>query len=198
MDVPVFFIEPAGKQRVYLRRYVTGNCKHSYHNAMVFICEETGDDGASTRSHDRADPRWPTKCEHCDYEFQPTDEWQRFYRSVYRRADNGVEMTLDEAPTGACWNASWMAGDREEGFFIGADGRCLTVRTPRGDWTIDARASNCTMPDDNKHKCWVRHGKPEDGTLHVDKNGLTCAAGAGSIVIKDYHGFLHNGKLTAC
>lgn len=59
-------------------------------------------------------------------------------------------------------------------------------------------ASNCTMPDDKNHKCWVRHGRPEDGTLHVDKNGHTCAAGAGSIVAGNYHGFLHNGHLTPC
>lgn len=63
---------------------------------------------------------------------------------------------------------------------------------------IDGRASNCTMPDDNVHKCWVRHGRPEDGTLHVDKNGNTCAAGAGSIATPNFHGFLHNGDLSAC
>ena len=34
-----------------------------------------------------------------------------------------------------------------------------------------------------------------DGTLHVDKNGVTCAAGAGSIALPNLHGFLHNGHL---
>jgi len=63
---------------------------------------------------------------------------------------------------------------------------------------IDSRASNCTMPDDNAHRCWVRHGRPEDGTLHVDKNGLTCAAGGGSILAGNYHGFLHHGHLVEC
>lgn len=48
-------------------------------------------------------------------------------------------------------------------------------------WYIDNRASNCTKKDDDVHRCWVRHGRPEDGTLHVDKSGNTCAAGAGSI-----------------
>jgi len=48
------------------------------------------------------------------------------------------------------------------------------------------------------HRCWVRHGRPEDGTLHVDKNGVTCAAGAGSIVAGNFHGFLHGGFLTSC
>jgi hypothetical protein len=79
---------------------------------------------------------------------------------------------------------------------VGPDGRSLIVRCPGGqDWMIDSRASNCTRKDDNKHFCWVRRGKPEDGTLHVDKNGDTCSAGAGSIQTANWHGFLHNGLL---
>lgn len=131
--------------------------------------------------------------------FSEKDEWQRFRRAIYRRADTGDEMVLADAPVGAVWNASWFAEKRTPPCFnVGQDGRCLVVRTPGGDWTIDSRASNCTMPEDNEHKCWVRHGKPEDGTLHVDKNGHTCAAGAGSILCGSYHGFLHNGELTSC
>jgi len=56
---------------------------------------------------------------------------------------------------------------------------------------IDSRASNCTLPDDNVHKCWVRHGEAPNFT--VDKNGATCAAGAGSIQTSNWHGFLRNG-----
>ena len=37
---------------------------------------------------------------------------------------------------------------------------------------------------------------PRTGNVHVDKSGDTCAAGAGSILIGGYHGFLHNGYLT--
>lgn len=80
---------------------------------------------------------------------------------------------------------------------VGDDGRSLVVRCPDGhDWMIDSRASNCTLPKNDTHHCWVRHGKPEDGTLHVDKNGATCAAGAGSI--GKWHGFLHGGRFTGC
>jgi hypothetical protein len=50
--------------------------------------------------------------------------------------------------------------------------------------------------DSRPHKCWVRHGDPKTGTVHVDKNGVTCGAGAGSIASGSYHGFLHNGFLT--
>ena len=71
----------------------------------------------------------------------------------------------------------------------------LLVVCPSGQsWDIDSRASNCTMPDDRTHRCWVRHGEPPN--LTVDKAGKTCAAGAGSIIAGSYHGFLRNGELT--
>lgn len=81
------------------------------------------------------------------------------------------------------------------------------------------KTPNCSNPGDGRewtrgqyqdsvpeHRCWVRHGDPRTGVVHVDKNGLTCRAGAGSILFKgnpargvpDYHGFLHHGKLTNC
>lgn len=72
-------------------------------------------------------------------------------------------------------------------------------------WNIDSQASNCTRPGDRAHKCWIRHGDPEDPQgertgrkFHVDKQGETCAAGAGSIVCGGghYHGFLHGGVFT--
>lgn len=70
----------------------------------------------------------------------------------------------------------------------------LHVMTPGGEWNIDSRASNCTLPYDYEHRCWVRHGEPPNIT--VDKNGRTCAAGAGSIQCGTYHGFLRAGELT--
>jgi hypothetical protein len=74
------------------------------------------------------------------------------------------------------------------------DGLHLVVRLPNGHvWNIDHRASNCTMKLDYEHRCWIRHGEPPNIT--VDKNGLTCQAGAGSILAGDWHGFLRNGEL---
>jgi hypothetical protein len=90
-------------------------------------------------------------------------------------------------------------------FYIGfAGGHCSTheppcvehlyVVLPNGHWwDIDGRASNCTLPTDKAHRCWVRHGVPPHIT--VDKNGLTCSAGAGSILSDGYHGFLREGRL---
>lgn len=128
---------------------------------------------------------------------------------IYRRTDTGEEMTLGEAPVGAMWFADWYLreGDMRPGWdwYRGPDGHCLVVRVPNGsggvhDWMVDSRCSNCTLKDDNVHKCWVRHGNPPDIT--VDKNGVTCAAGAGSIGVWNgnqtaysWHGFLRNGDL---
>ena len=205
MKIAVFFIAPAGRDEVYLRRYVSGSrgkCQgpDGYHNAMMSIGEQATTDAATGDYHPHDDPRWSTTCT-CGYQFTDEDEWQLFRQRIYRRADTGSEMTLRSAPVGACWDATWFvdrARDRQPCFNIGDDGRCLVVKTPGGDWMIDSRARNCTMPDDTVHKCWVRHGSPENGTLHVDKQGTTCAAGAGSIQAGSYHGFLHHGHLTEC
>lgn len=79
---------------------------------------------------------------------------------------------------------------------LGIDGRVLGVLTPGGEWIIDSRASNCTMPDDNAHSCWVRHGIPPYVT--VDKRGNSCKAGSGSIDTGRYHGKLTSGYLERC
>jgi len=166
----------------------------SYHNAQTPFDEVVREQGKEVRPDDddaplHNDPRWPRKCE-CGYEFSEADEWQLFSENIYVRADNQPgEYSLRHAPVGAMWDASWFPDS-----WKGSDGRCLVVVTPGGEWMIDSRASNCTMPNDNVHKCWVRHGEPPNIT--VDKNGVTCGAGAGSIQRGSYHGFLRNGMLT--
>lgn len=117
-----------------------------------------------------------------------------------RRVDTGeIFESFAVVPPGAMWDAPWMHdhGKAKGGFLLGgpnADGRWLVVRLPNGrDWCIDSRANNCTMPNDDGHRCWIRHGTPP--VLTVDKNGRTCEAGAGSIQAGDYHGFLRNGQL---
>ena len=85
-------------------------------------------------------------------------------------------------------------GDRPCPYWDNCDGRHVWVVLPGGDlWNSHWRASNCTMKEDRLHRCWVLHGLWPDVT--ADKNGLTCAAGAGSIVGTSFHGFLRNGVL---
>lgn len=114
---------------------------------------------------------------------------------LWRRVDTGEEKVLRDFGPGVMWYADWL-----NDFHVGPDGRCLVVRTPGGDWVIDSRASNCTLPEDKGHQCWIRHGPAPEIT--VDKNGKTCGAGAGSIGVgegaKYYHGFLRNGWLEQC
>lgn len=136
------------------------------------------------------DQRWPTYCE-CGFAFRPDDTHQRWTDMLYRRVDTGELMTIRASPPGAMYDAVWWPKE----WWHGPDGRHIVVKCPNGrPWHIDDRASNCGLPDDDVHRCWVRHGDPPN--LTVDKNGVTCAAGAGSILADDYHGFLQNGTLT--
>lgn len=199
-ETKAFFIVPADRQRRSARCYdhseaSDGKCPdHGYHNATAAVDEVAlirADNGyiESGKPDLPNDAPWPTHCS-CGYVFKETDR-QTFTEAIYRRADTGEEMTLRDAPPGAMWDATWMSD-----WTKGSDGRCLVAKCPNGrEWMIDGRASNCTMPQDNEHKCWVRHGEPPNIT--VDKNGRTCAAGAGSILSGDYHGFLRNGIFTA-
>jgi hypothetical protein len=188
-----------------------------YHDASVIIGEqpETGQP-ISDPDHlpelgyftapTKDDLRWPTHCS-CGYAFQANDRWQVFTEPLYRATDGHWEGPLRDAPVGAMYNAEWMA-DLE--MFRGPDGLSLHVVTPGGPWCVDQEASNCTRTQyedagegsrrwtGRSHYCWVRHGDPRTGNIHVDKSGDTCAAGAGSIIIGGYHGFLHNGELTSC
>lgn len=215
--IKVFFLEPTDRERRWLRRYGSDDklkCKTgSYCNAMFEFGEAdilyTPDgyiDGESRKrgTPPNSDPRWPTVCAACGRGFSEKDPFQLFGRQIYVSADGAVRCTTEEAPAGACWDAWWISDRRKDGptgcaYVVGPDHRSLVVKCPDGhDWHIDHRASNCGLPNDDTHQCWVRHGKPEDGTLHVDKNGVTCSAGAGSIATGKWHGFLHNGHLIEC
>ena len=131
--------------------------------------------------------------------------------TLYRRAETfeiGPFLNNGEAgtPVGAMFWNTWLDAwgykramgypgreDKPKSYFPDEQGRILSVQTPGGKWIIDSRCSNCTKPDDNGHRCWVRHGEPPNVT--VDKNGGTCAAGGGSIIAGKWHGFLRNGEL---
>ena len=112
----------------------------------------------------------------------------------YRRLDTGEELRGD-LPAGALYVAD---PERKYRYTRGHDGDAVVCVLPDGDhWHIDSFANNCTLPNDREHRCWVRHGS-KPGVIHVDKQGLTCSAGAGSIATKQFHGFLHNGELYSC
>jgi hypothetical protein len=128
---------------------------------------------------------------------EKTDKWKKMNDvcsvPIYKRVDTGEEMTIRDAPAGAIWENDYW---NEYPMLCGLDGKSYSVKTPAGDWIIDGPANNCSRPDDRVHKCWCRHGEAPNFT--VNKNGNTCSAGGGSILIGNYHAFLLNGILTEC
>lgn len=200
VNIKCFFLEPTGMVRRSLRRYVASfqrdTCPTSpigYHDATVFIDVVDRASDAQQQEWSRADERWPVKCQWCQHTFTVDDQWQLFREALYRPSHGGEEITLRDAPAGAMWWAPWYDG-LSGGPFLGQQlAHTLVVKTPGGEWMPDMRASNCTMPFDDDHHCWVLHGLVPNVT--VDKNGKTCGAGGGSISQSGYHGFLRNGEL---
>ncbi len=192
----------------YYSRTYLNDCICSYghpgsagiHNAYEFLGHkmDTEDWNCFGLATDYPAERWPKRCAHCgtsvpekqkpekvgDVIFDVTHQvfTSRLYDTNSGEPEPGDIYYIKWHKPGECpnWND--------------CDGRHLHAKLPNGhDWDVDGRASNCTMKDDRSHRCWVRTGSPEDGTIHVDKNGHTCAAGAGSIIAGDWHGFLHHG-----
>jgi hypothetical protein len=201
MPIKCFLLERTNIQRVYIRRYsnkrdvCTAPGSYGYHDSKILLteCPAIYDDEAKIMlDHGIAkppvdDPRWPIACK-CGYEFNDNDNRRLLSHELYKRQDTGELYMLRDAPPGAMWNSWWVENDNP-------DGQYLTVKLPTGhEWYIDGEASNCTMKDDTIHRCWVRHGIAPNIT--VDKNGNTCQAGGGSIMVPGYHGFLRDGYLT--
>ncbi len=223
MGIPVRYIVPYGT-RVWLRVYWDGACVRtlgpadqrvsSYHNAMRFFGDDHDPQNTSTlggQVSDHADASWPTHCEDCgaavpaptrlDWAIE-TPRRQVFRKTLYATPDRswiGMPEIGD-----AHW-ADWYECEKNGGACIhgwtNCDGKHLLVHLPGGtqpenEWhDFMARASNCTMPADTTHRCWIVHGRPEDGNLHVDKAGETCNAGGGSVDTGRWHGCLHNNEL---
>lgn len=138
----------------------------------------------------------PEACDRCGAPFDP--EGDHKHSGTLRIEWDTPSGKLEP---GCCWvneNAHRSDGQCWSGW-TNCDGRHVHVVLPNGsDWDLDGRARNCGSPDDTTHRCWVRVGDPEHPeTLHVSKDGKTCAAGAGSISAGDYHGFLVHGTLSA-
>jgi len=185
-----YLLEDTGRAEVHLRRYTQKGAacgKFGYHNATVL--SHIDDEGVSrpATQAERLDDRWPRKCDHCEYVFKPDDECQWFQRSLWLRRDTFELVTMDDAPAGAMWLATWLQNRHQQ--------PSLCVKTIGGVWNVDSPASNCTRKGE-PHDCWVRHGTPPEVT--VDKQGDTCGAGSGSIIIGGWHGWLRNGWLETC
>jgi hypothetical protein len=141
-----------------------------YHEDIIHVQDQP--------PHD--DPRWPAKCEKCDYVFKDDDYWQVFCDWIYRNAETGEELSFRDLPIGAMYHADWYPDD-----YRGPDGLALTVILPdKTPWTIDGYANpegQARIPH-----AWTRTGVPPK------------ISASPSILTKGYHGWLKDGVLTAC
>jgi hypothetical protein len=189
--IQCFWIDPTNRTERRLRRFAWSNTpdgvcpgKYGYHNGFTPFPEghctfdaENGTwkwlDAFEIPPHD--DPRWPTKCAECAYEFKPDDEWQLFREVVYVRKDTGAEMTNRNCPPGAMYDAVWYPEK-------GPDGRAIIVALPPdgGDdwWHVDGYAKGGGK--------WTRTGEPPNISVTP------------SILTPRYHGFLQGGVLREC
>lgn len=183
----------------------------SYHNGMrhLFDLEHTEERlGLGGNVEDYTDDRWPTTCDACQstvpanafltWSLSNSPGWNLVHQ-VFRQTLYAAGAWRGEPGPGDVYIADWY-GCAERGRCVyqwtNCDGRHLMVVLPNGHvWDVDSRASNCTMKEDTEHRCWIRHGDPASNLVHVDKQGKTCAAGAGSIAVPGFHGFLHHGEL---
>lgn len=112
---------------------------------------------------------------------------------IYRSLADGRELPDFELPIGALFAAGTVESYPN---LCGSDGLSIVCIVPgHCHWWIDGRASNCDRPDDWAHRCWVRHGTVGQLVTVNKQGGLTCSAGAGSIQVKGWHGWLQNGEL---
>jgi len=198
MPTQVRFIQEIGTQ-ARLRRYWGGkDCPNSYgvkgrpggHNAEHFLAAspKIGDWELGGMPEDHAEALWPAKCDDCGALVPPEAAKQVSRRRLYDSPSGSPEPG----------DVFWLPCYGSEGncpWWDNCPGRHLHVVLPNGhSWDIDSRASNCQMKDDRAHRCWVRSGEPP--LVTANKNGLTCGAGAGSISVPGYHGFLLNGILS--
>jgi hypothetical protein len=127
--------------------------------------------------------QWPSVCEQCA-EPVPSNANRSTHIGVLYDTDTGSpepgDLYYSYHEPGKC------------SYWDNCTGAHLIAVLPSGEhWDIDSQASNCTMPNNRQHRCWVRHGEPP--AITVDKQGVTCQAGAGSIAMTRYHGFLKGG-----
>lgn len=177
--------------RVSLRRYwgrgVHGT-EYGYHNChtplqeVFHVIPEGDHDHYGGSPEDYPEDAWPKFCETCQEPVPPEAQKQVFNERLYDTPSGKLEP-------GCLYWITWYP---DTFYWDNHTGPHLAAIVPSGDtWVIDSRASNCSLPDDRLHRCWVRNGTPPD--IHVDKEGLTCQAGAGSVITPNWHGFLHHG-----
>lgn len=178
-NIQCFFLEPTDMARISLRRYSAGETTcpgGSYHNGERLLGDlQNGLEPAFGPA------LWPVHCDSCAYEFTAADIRleQVFKEALYRRSDNSQLTTVRQAPVGAMWYAPWLTGMRASPVHKDqrGNGPHLCLKTPSGDWDIDAPSLNGNG--------WDRSGTPPAVT-----------ANPSILFTGGYHGWLREGILT--
>lgn len=198
-----------------------GRGKSGVHDAMVRLGENiTGhrDHDLGGRVDDHVGSRWPNVCDHCGEAVPPVATARSFgdqQKDGWVLEHQVHRETLYGTPSGS-WYGLPQVGDMLYEDWYDCAGDCIfgwtncksphliIVMPTEHWWDVNQHAENCTLKEDLTHRCWVRHGDPSKGEIvHIDKVGVTCHAGAGSLSIPGWHGFMHNGDIhegctTAC
>lgn len=204
MPWPCFWVEEIGEDEAALRRFTLHEAEglppcadgSMFHNAQASIerqprvrvdDEHGGHVESIPAERFEGDPRWPTHCGACPYEFRPEDYWQVWTEPIYRRPETGEEWAQRALPVGAMFDSWWAPAHwRNE-----ADGLALTVvLPPPGDdarvrfWNIDGPANSNGQLTPH---AWTRTGDP-----HAMPPTVSATP---SILTSDYHSFLTDGVL---
>ncbi len=189
-EVRCFMILPLDEAEHGLRRYTlsdTDRCPGTggYHSAYVAIGRvpfESPWDGSGDDRHPHEDPRWPHKCDACEYHFAASDYWQNSLDRLYRGPDG--DYTGKDAPAGAM-RLTWWDGNTSSAECLARGERDhLKVKLPDATWwDIDAPASKDYREGGSG---WTREGEPPLVTANP------------SILTGRYHGWLRNGVLVDC
>jgi hypothetical protein len=198
---------PGETFRTYKGSNTCPNCcgggKPGYHNAIKLIRDVPEFEAwkAFGQVEDYPPAQWPTNCTDCGApvpeDSRPMELGESGFIVHHQVFTTALYNTASGRPEPGDLFESRQHDGHECHFWDNCDGVHIWSILPNGDhWDIDSRASNCTMREDRTHRCWVRTGSYKDGTIDVHKNGHTCAAGAGSIAVPGWHGFLRNGHFT--
>ena len=186
MSLKCFLLKETDSVREWLRRYTSSTkpgakCpgRYSYHNAQFLIGDTQQHKSKRTEEPAHTDPRWPKKCEFCDYLFPEDDRWQVFSLHLYIAPDGLT--TLPDAAPGAMWYAPWWGTECGSPHFkalpleVRSRGHLVVKLPGNHEWDMDQKASNGDG--------WTRTGEPPNVTARP------------SILVPDYHGFLTAGEL---
>jgi len=207
-NIPLRYLREVGTRAV-LRVFWDGDgaCgDRGYHDGVIHLADsdriedfELGGDPS-----DHPAQCWPDHCDACGAARPaglPSHAFQVFHSRLYEAPDRTIVEERAMSP-GDCFHSTWTHDDKTGACWYWDD--CsephLNVVLPHGgSWDVMSRANNCDRKEDRRHRCWCAHGDPSRGELvTVDKVGVTCGAGGGSILSRGYHGVLQRSILRRC